>query len=96
MSIQTPRDIVPRLAKLAGSAFTALSWNVNGLRSITGGKILDKLVDGHAPDLLVLQETKLQESNVAAHKNLISGYTSHWTCSGDKKVCTCCDRLASH
>jgi exodeoxyribonuclease III len=37
------------------------------------------------PDLLCLQETKLQEKDVGNLENIVPGYTSHWSCSTDKK-----------
>jgi exonuclease III len=39
----------------------------------------------YAPDLVCIQETKLQQSHVAAHANLLPGFTGYWTCSEEKK-----------
>jgi exonuclease III len=45
-------------------------------------------VSTHKPDVLVLQETKLQEMHVSAFETkLLPDYESYWTCSVVQKAC---------
>jgi hypothetical protein len=59
---QTPRRACPP----EGASFRALSWNVAGLRALlsNGTSALKQLVEEERPDLLCLQEHKLQTSHV--------------------------------
>ena len=43
--------------------------------------MLEKLVADAAPDLICLQETKLQESHVKDWEAKLDGYSSRWSCS---------------
>eukprot|EP01045_Picozoa_sp_COSAG04_P031125 COSAG04_NODE_5646_length_1541_cov_11.002439_2_plen_292_part_01 len=63
----------------------AISWNVDGLRAPGRTEMLEKLVADEAPDLICLQETKLQESHVKDWEAKLDGYSSHWSCSTKKK-----------
>ncbi|KAG5178003.1 Endonuclease/exonuclease/phosphatase [Tribonema minus] len=67
--------------------FKALSWNVNGLRGTlrNAPEALSALAARERPDLLCLQETKLQEMHVADFAALLPGYDAHWSCSTKKK-----------
>ncbi|OIS98969.1 dna-(apurinic or apyrimidinic site) lyase, chloroplastic [Nicotiana attenuata] len=61
-----------------------LSWNVNGLRALLKLKnlLIQQLADREDFDVLCLQETKLQDKDVEAIKESLSGYeNSFWTCS---------------
>jgi exodeoxyribonuclease-3/AP endonuclease-1 len=61
----------PRAAKPHGSSFTALSWNVAGLRAVFNNgnaSVLATLVESEQPDALVLLEHKLQAQHVAAEE----------------------------
>jgi len=51
----------------AGSNFKAISWNIAGMRSFYEKNIssLEALIETESPDVLILQEHKLQEGNVA-------------------------------
>lgn len=85
-----PRDpVLPKTLPSDGSYVKILSWNVAGLRGTLKKQptILSDLVRAHNPDVICLQETKLQESHVKDFSNLLrtEGYTAHWTCSVDKK-----------
>eukprot|EP01039_Chlorochromonas_danica_P003244 gene3243-3554_t len=64
-----------------------MTWNVNGFKALasTKLKILTDLVEKHSPDLLCLQETKLQEQAVDDYRDILSGYDSYWHCSTVKK-----------
>jgi len=66
-----------------------ISWNVNGLNALVKSKLnfLTDLVSKHKPDLLCLQETKIQETMVDGLRNLLDdyGYSSYWNCSTVKK-----------
>ena len=63
----------------------AISWNVDGLRAPGRTEVLAKLVADEAPDMICLQETKLQESHVKDWEGVLEGYTSYWSCSTVKK-----------
>lgn len=43
------------------------------------------MVADEAPDIICLQETKLQESHVKDWESVLGGYASHWSCSTVKK-----------
>jgi hypothetical protein len=64
-----------------------ISWNVNGLKALVSSKlyILESLIANHNPDILCLQETKIQEQAITEYENLLPGYTSFWSCSTVKK-----------
>lgn len=70
-----------------------LTWNVAGLRALLKDeakvKVLQRLMQEEAPDLLCLSEHKLQDKDVAmATKELatlLPGYKSHWAVSTGKK-----------
>lgn len=84
------RASVDALLAMSGRFLKLASWNVNGLRAITGGgktPLTDLLQQCDHPDVLCLQETRLssQPDGVAAMKLLgksVPGYESFWnTCS---------------
>lgn len=64
-----------------------ISWNVNGLRAVVKNnpKIFNELVAKYNPDIICLQETKLQAEHEADHIGLLDGYTTHFLSSKDKK-----------
>ncbi len=75
-------------------AFKALAWNVAGLRAIFNNgtvEVLRKLVADEQPDLICLQEHKLQASHVAEGEALLRGLLGpaygafYWAVSHDKK-----------
>ncbi|MBI4794120.1 MAG: exodeoxyribonuclease III [Deltaproteobacteria bacterium] len=57
-----------------------LSWNVNGLRAVEKKGFIG-LVKELDPDILAIQETKLQEEQVSAELKNIEGYHSFWHCA---------------
>jgi exodeoxyribonuclease-3 len=61
-----------------------LSWNVNGLRAIYK-KGFAETVAAMAPDILALQETKLQPDQRTGEMLDLSGYDSYWDYAVDKK-----------
>jgi exodeoxyribonuclease III len=61
-----------------------LSWNVNGLRAIYK-KGFAEAVAAMAPDILALQETKLQPDQRTGEMLDLSGYRSYWDYAVDKK-----------
>jgi exodeoxyribonuclease-3 len=60
-----------------------LSWNVNGLRAIYKKGFHDWLMR-EIPDVLCLQETKVQADQIPPQLLSLPGYFSYF-CSGDKK-----------
>ncbi len=61
-----------------------ISWNVNGLRA-TMKKDFSQSITALDADILALQETKLQESQLTDDMQAIPGYDSHWSFSTVKK-----------
>ena len=57
-----------------------ISWNVNGLRACMGKGFLD-FVAAENPDMLCLQETKMQQGQAGVP---VDGYHAYW-CSAEKK-----------
>jgi exodeoxyribonuclease III len=81
------RDVVaPIELPVTPDYCTIMSWNVAGLRGLVKNKpdVLKGLVAKHKPDVLCLQETKLQDSHVPDFKDCLPGYEGHFTCSQTK------------
>ena len=79
---------------VASRCFKVISWNVNGLRALVKNHptaLSDLVRKEDFPDVIFLQETKLQEKHLIDKKmNLKAlltedGYESYWTCSKAKK-----------
>ena len=66
-----------------------ITYNVAGLRGLLKNKpnVIKDLVEKNNPDILCLQETKLQENHVNDFRDMLSdeGFSSYWSCSVDKK-----------
>ena len=62
---------------------TILSWNVNGLRA-ADGKGFRPWLASTAPDILCIQETKLQEDQLSEELRAPDGYRSYWACAEKK------------
>ena len=60
------------------SSWKLLSWNVNGVRAVAKKGFIDWIQE-EAPDLLCIQETKSQESQLDAKITDVDGYTSYWS-----------------
>lgn len=60
-----------------------LSWNVNGIRAVQKKGFVEWLLKD-SPDILCLQETKAEESQLDDGLKNVPGYTSYW-CSAEKK-----------
>lgn len=61
-----------------------VSWNVNGLRAIVK-KGFFEAIDQLDADVICIQETKLQESQLSDDLRSINGYESFWSFSTVKK-----------
>ncbi len=61
-----------------------ISWNVNGLRAVFK-KDFRQVVEAMSPDVLLLQETKLQAHQRADEMIAFGNYQSHWSYSLEKK-----------
>ena len=92
---QTPQERIVRdevspmdLSALKGAFVKIISWNVAGLRGIVRNRpnVLKEFVKVHKPDILCLQEHKLQEKDVKDWKDHLVeyGYASYWACSTTK------------
>jgi exodeoxyribonuclease-3 len=64
--------------------FKLVSWNVNGLRA-AWKKDFAQSVLAMAPDILGIQETKLQAPQLTAEMENLPGYQSQWSFAGNKK-----------
>jgi exodeoxyribonuclease III len=61
-----------------------ISWNVNGLRAVVK-KDFTKIIEGLDPDILLLQETKLQNDQRTDEMIHMLDYKSFWSYSTVKK-----------
>ncbi len=61
-----------------------MSWNVNGLRAVFK-KDFSQIVEDLNPDILMLQETKLQEAQRLEEMIHLHKYSSYWAYSTVKK-----------
>lgn len=61
-----------------------ISWNVNGLRAITKKGFYDWVLNTK-PDILCLQETKLQEENLDERLRSLSAYSNSYFSFAQKK-----------
>jgi exodeoxyribonuclease III len=57
---------------------TIWSWNVNGLRAVMNKGFIDTLMT-QKPDIVGLQETKLQEEQIPKEVIGLKGYGSYWS-----------------
>jgi len=64
--------------------FSIMSWNVNGLRAVMK-KEFKQIVNDLNPDILLLQETKLQEDQRTEEMIRLHDYESFWSYSTVKK-----------
>jgi len=87
------RSLTPRVKTESNNEIKIISANVAGLRGLLNSsdkksKFL-KLMNHEKPDIIALQEHKLQEVHVAAEgqnmKELFPNYKQYWTCSTQKK-----------
>ena len=61
-----------------------VSWNVNGIRAcFNKGKFFD-FIEAHHPDILFIQETKLQEEQIPPELDNPKDYYSEWHCAQRK------------
>lgn len=69
---------------MAGRKYKLVSWNVNGLRAVLKKDFLTsfKALD---PDILAIQETKLQEHQLTGEMTDINNYECHWSLASEKK-----------
>ncbi len=78
-----------------------LSWNVNGLRAVLRRKdglvAVEAMIKRECPDILCLQETKLNPENEADAEALLAGilpgYKAYWSSSTVKKVRSLCNHF---
>ncbi len=78
-----------------------LSWNVNGLRAVLRRKdglvAVESMIKRECPDILCLQETKLNPENEADAEALLAGilpgYKAYWSSSTVKKVRSLCNHF---
>ncbi len=64
----------PCRIKQKGRGMKLITWNVNGLRACMGKGFLD-FVEAEAPEIMCIQETKMQEGQAAVP---LEGYLQYW------------------
>ena len=69
---------------MAKKQIKIISWNVNGLRAVFKKNFLNSFKKFDA-DMIVLQETKLQEDQRTDEMIGIDNYESYWSCATVKK-----------
>lgn len=82
------REVLTEVPLTDGQSYLKImSWNVNGLRALATKQksVLLALIDKHKPDILCLQETKIQDNAIDEFDGLLDGYESYWNCSTVKK-----------
>jgi exodeoxyribonuclease-3 len=57
------------------------SWNVNGLRSVINKGVFLPFIEAHRPDVLCLQETKSEQSQVDID---LPDYHEYWNSASTK------------
>jgi exodeoxyribonuclease-3 len=60
-----------------------ISWNVNGLRAVLKKNFLEYL-QTEKPDILAIQETKLQEAQIPNEIIQLEGFYKYWNCAERK------------
>jgi len=61
-----------------------ISWNVNGIRAVMKKDFIKSLIRMNA-DIIAIQETKIQQSQLTEEMKYIDGYRSYWSFSTVKK-----------
>ena len=87
------RSPPPRITNVNGKQIKIISANVAGLRGLLKNESKKcnflSLIKKENPDIIALQEHKLQEVHVDAEgqnmKELLPNYKQYWTCSTEKK-----------
>ena len=59
------------------------SWNVNGIRAIKNKGFIE-WINEEQPDILCVQETKIQENQIVDELKNIEGYYSYFSCAEKK------------
>ena len=63
-----------------------ISWNVNGLKALTAKfDALGTLCKTENPDVVCLQEIKMDDSQVVKYNNIVDGYQISWNCCQARK-----------
>lgn len=62
-----------------------ISWNVNGLRAVHRKELFLPFVKKHAPDVLFLQETKCEPSQLPDEVMHVPGYEAFFSASSTRK-----------
>lgn len=83
--VVTAQDPAPRQPPPAKPAFKVVSWNVDGLRAKGRKEMLTKIAAEEKPDLICLQETKLNENDTALWEECLPGYKASFAICTEKK-----------
>ncbi len=73
----TPRRPPTRVSSRQKSSLTLISWNVNGVRA-AAKKGFREVIEEICPDVVAIQETKVQEDQLPEELAQIPGYSSYW------------------
>lgn len=81
-------DNFPEMSSLFFNKLKIISWNVNGIRAVIKRNELQELIKKESPDILCLNETKIDEANLRAERieSLFSKtYLTYWNASKERK-----------
>lgn len=81
--------VLPKPIPSSMPSLKIISWNIPGLRAAVknSAHVIQNLIVTHQPDILCLQETKIQDTHIEefeSHFNQL-GYRGFWSCSTTKK-----------
>lgn len=78
----------PNMSSTLLNKLKIISWNVNGIRAVIKRNELQDLIEKESPDILCLNETKIDEVNLRTERieNLFSkSYLTYWNASKERK-----------
>ena len=79
------RESLSRREDSGANTLKIMTWNVAGLRPPTRLPALKALVEKYGPEVICLQETKLQDIHEKDFENCLDGYDAYFTSSTAKK-----------
>ena len=79
------REILERREDDGVGTVKIMTWNVAGLRPPTRLPALLALVEKYSPDIICLQETKIQDIHEKDFENCLDSYNAYFTSSTAKK-----------
>eukprot|EP01029_Cantina_marsupialis_P009336 TRINITY_DN2182_c0_g1_i1.p1 TRINITY_DN2182_c0_g1~~TRINITY_DN2182_c0_g1_i1.p1 ORF type:complete len:335 (-),score=110.91 TRINITY_DN2182_c0_g1_i1:136-1083(-) len=79
-------EILDGISAAESGGLKVISFNVNGLRAcLNWDRLLVKYVEAEKPDILLIQETKMDKSIASDMGMIIPGYKAHFNCCTTRK-----------